>query len=483
MGGMAAATTTALAALAPTAAEASTTNPFIVVDQGGSGDYTNLETAIREAPAESLIFVKSGWYVVSDTLRPKTGTRVMGEGWGTVVRAAAGLNKNVFMVESDFVTIESLRIEGNKANQQTAAQGVMISGVKGVRVIRCFLQEVSGYAVVAWPGCSAIVVAENWIARTGEEAIEIYGSSHCSVVGNTLVDNLNGIHIWNGEGDSADNTVVGNTVRNSTRFGIVLQDGAHDNTVMGNTIHGSGLSGVLVSNGGNGVTNPANANSLTGNVVTDSGESGMRINGISDTVLTGNTLRRNAHHGVFATYVDSCSITANTAMTNGRSGIRVEAICRNVLVQGNLCRNNGQSATGDGISLYGPITNAQVVNNSCYDGQSTKTQRNGVSLENDPAASQNDNLLVGPNLVEGNASSGLAIRSSSARAFTLPYRRLSATVGKTEVAVKHDLPYAPQSLTLTMRSAGSVWQSRASDATNVYLTADAPSRQVDVLVG
>ena len=47
----------------------------------------------------------------------------------------------------------------------------------------------------------------------------------------------------------------------------------------GNTVDTSGKDGILVGNGGSGTTNPAKANIISGNSVTRSGQSGMRLNG------------------------------------------------------------------------------------------------------------------------------------------------------------------------------------------------------------
>jgi hypothetical protein len=64
-----------------------------------------------------------------------------------------------------------------------------------------------------------------------------------------------------------------------------------------------------------------------------------------------------------------------------------------------------------------------------------------------------------------------------------PQKHLAAAVGVTEVAVPHGLSYSPYTISISMTSPGSVWRSAPSDGMNIYLTADAPDRSVDVLVG
>lgn len=56
------------------------------------------------------------------------------------------------------------------------------------------------------------------------------------------------------------------------------------------------------------------------------------------------------------------------------------------------------------------------------------------------------------------------------------------TVGTTPVTVAHGLGYAPTQVVVTMTSAGTMWKSAASDATNVTLTADSAGRTAEVYV-
>ena len=478
----------AVGAARPSLAEASTTNPFIVVDPGGGGDYTDVMPAVQATSSGSTIFVRRGTYTITDSLRPAAGVRIVGEGYGTVLRAKDNLGKNLFFIQNDNVVLENLNIDGNRANQQVGKSNVDYQPPgAGGRVLNCWVHDAAGYNIVAYPGVTDLIVSGNRVYGSPQDGIEMQGCSYSTIVGNTCINNGNGIQLWNSTGDCAHVAVVGNTVRGSGNYGILVQDGAHENAVTGNTVDTSGKDGILVGNGGSGTTNPANANIISGNSVTRSGQSGMRLNGVSDTVLTDNLVRSNSLHGIWLRSADGCTIGGNTALGNRGSGIRVEGFSgspsRNVAIDGNTARNNGQdtSQNGDGIALVGPCNRIAVTGNICYDSQSTKTQRNGISLED--SSSTTDNVLFNGNLVDGNRDLGLAIKSVASRTQNVPFRKVSATIGTSQLAVPHGLSYPPQALTITMRSRGTVWQSAPSDATNVYLTADAASRQVDVIVG
>jgi hypothetical protein len=64
-----------------------------------------------------------------------------------------------------------------------------------------------------------------------------------------------------------------------------------------------------------------------------------------------------------------------------------------------------------------------------------------------------------------------------------PYKRLKVTVGASQTAVPHGLSYAPQAVSVSMTSAGTIYRSANSDATNVYLRGDGQNRTADVTVG
>lgn len=56
------------------------------------------------------------------------------------------------------------------------------------------------------------------------------------------------------------------------------------------------------------------------------------------------------------------------------------------------------------------------------------------------------------------------------------------TVGATQATIAHGLPWIPKEIRVIMTSAGTIWRSAASDATNIYLTADDANRTCEVWV-
>ncbi len=57
------------------------------------------------------------------------------------------------------------------------------------------------------------------------------------------------------------------------------------------------------------------------------------------------------------------------------------------------------------------------------------------------------------------------------------------TVNSAQTTIAHGLGYVPKVYSVLMTSAGTIWRSAASDATNIYLTADANARTCDIILG
>lgn len=57
------------------------------------------------------------------------------------------------------------------------------------------------------------------------------------------------------------------------------------------------------------------------------------------------------------------------------------------------------------------------------------------------------------------------------------------TIGASQTTIAHGQSYIPKVYAIVLTSAGQIWRSAASDATNIYLTADAAGRTCDVVIG
>jgi parallel beta-helix repeat protein len=463
--------------------------PFIVVDPAGGGDYTDVEQAVKNAPAGAFVYVLPGTFVVQlGDMDPKAGVHISGAGYGTVLRARSGLNTNVFSISRDYVTVEHLRIDGNAAAQSAASNGIYFTGQHG-QILNCFVHDARGYNIVGFAPASHWIIEGNHSYATGvsaaypSEGIELHGPSRCSIVGNTVIGaRNNGILLWNANGDCHHNTVVGNTVRDCGVSGIELEDGAHDNTITGNTCENNHW-GIWINE--NGSSGPPRANTVTANTVTKSLQHGIMLIGITEGSVSGNAVAENLAHGIRLVRVRAVTVTGNSTTRNLRAGISLED-SSDCVVSANVCANNGRDRdygalrTGIAVQQGSGTTQGNIISdNRCVDTQSPKTQSYGVALIGTPTGN-----LIGPNVLTGNATSGWLIPSAAAgQNDSVPFHKVKATVGTAETAVPHGLPFVPQSVTVLKTSPGDIWQSSAPDATNVYLRADAAGRTVEILAG
>jgi parallel beta-helix repeat protein len=413
-------------------------------------------------------------------MRPRRGVRIIGEGYGSHIRSADGMNRNLFILEEDHIVFENVRIDGNGANQGLASGNcIYVDGTKGCRVSNCWVHESPGYNIVLFPGSTHCVVENNFVYDSREEGIELQGASYCTVVGNDVFNcQQNGILLWNSAGVCAFNAVVGNTVRGSGGFGIQVTDNAHDNTITGNTAAFSAVHGIAV--------NAAGPNVLSSNVARSNAGAGLRIDHSPNCMINDNLASDNSQAGVLANGAHGVTISGNNSYANKGTGIDIITSGSYPVVggsiSGNVCSENGQDANSPrphGISLRGPHSGVVIQGNRCFDSQSSKTQKNGIAILDN----QSTNVLIDGNVVEGNAGAGLFVDPSATGVTVTPIKKLKATIGASQTAVPHGMSYAPQTVSVSMTSAGTVWRSAASDSTNVYLRADGPGRTADLTVG
>jgi parallel beta-helix repeat protein len=405
-------------------------------------------------------------------------------------------------------------------SETPASEGIEFQGVVRGAIVNNIVRSTGRNGIYVWAAtasggtCSDITVTGNEVynpsaENSGGAGIRVDdGAVNVTVTGNTVSGggtSVLGINVGSSTAVRVQHvTVTGNTVKAAPAQGVKVSVADHV-TVSGNAVSGAGTYGIQVVS--------ATCVSVSGNTVHGSvGNSGIQVSSATDVTLSGNVVTSSGQHNIEVSNLNGGTITGNIATTSGtscngiyvygtskgvtiagneaalasRSGIRVED-CLNFTITGNTCKNNG---TGGSVALASGIYVTKVTNpcsghlisgNRCYDDQGTGTQYYGLRV-----VGAVDTVVIGPNLFAGVRSGGSdayvdpAATNISANA----YKKIPAqTVGVAQTTIAHGLPYIPQSITMAMTSAGTVWKSAASDATNIYLTADAASRTCDVYVG
>lgn len=330
---------------------------------------------------------------------------------------------------------------------------------------------------------------------------------------------------------------IGNTCKNGNRFGdntsaggIELSGGVgqltYDIAFVGNYLYGDGTRTIRMDI--NGYSESAiliEANHFIGCTVT--GSTGPIQIGSG----TGITIKCNFISGcwggvyISATSGDNIQIDGNqiVSLTAGVSvallGGNHHAVCRNriygatraisstVGLRHEIVGNSIYMPSGSAEGIYLTTTYCRVELNDIYSlstgaaisAASGAAHNQIVNNTIDAASAYGIRVLSGAtyNVVQNNDSTAaISIRGDEGGATNIyepniengvnkvtSIRPLGAkTVNSTQTTIAHGLGYIPTIIEVLMNSGGTVWRSAASDATNVYLTADTDGRTAEIFV-
>jgi parallel beta-helix repeat protein len=209
---------------------------------GAGGDYLTIQDAVDAASDDDVIHVLLGTY--SENVTVDKSVTIRGDQGADVTRVTSPAGGTVFAVIASDVTITGLTIDGSS---QFNSAGVLIGGrfpgdmeylgVSDVTVSKCIIED-------------------------NLQGVYIWHASNCTIVNNTIRDNLDdgsqvmgcGIIIWDGNVDatvtntpSQRNTIVNNEVYKNDRWGIFVgcwpatTDGTVTCDNSGTKIHGNNL--------------------------------------------------------------------------------------------------------------------------------------------------------------------------------------------------------------------------------------------------
>ncbi|WP_424017954.1 right-handed parallel beta-helix repeat-containing protein [Halorientalis pallida] len=242
---------------------------------------------------------------------------------------------------------------------ETAGPGVSISQVTDARVLNTTVRN-TGSAGLSLANTPDAIVRDNRILNAGNywsSTLRIRGHAgnvtvvdntvrggggtgigfkahHGLVRNNTVVDKKHGIAVTGGR--SVNNTIIGNTVRDSNRNGIQVRD-ASNTSVVDNTVTGGDMNGIYLRTAREIV---ASENTVSAN-----------SNGITVIASTNITVERNRVTDHPGTYRDG-------------NGLKIRRGSKRVRVAANVLRNNT-----DGVRLRGGQGTTTVVRNRIVDNR------------------------------------------------------------------------------------------------------------------
>jgi parallel beta-helix repeat protein len=485
-GGLAAGAGAWLTGNALPADAATTTTPFVVSvrDLGAVGDGVADDTdcftaAITMATGNAgAVFVGSGTYRVGPLAISRTCT-MFGCGMDSIIRLVPGSATDLLTVTAPNVTVRQLLLDANGTSRSTVVVG---PGAGGVTLQSCDLLGSRGPALRV--GAPDAVVDRVLVRGAGGVGISVEGVDRVSIQHSEISGTGgDGIAVAGGSGSLVQGNIVDGTGGAIRAVGIRIFSGAVDARVAANAVRSTTSHGILVEGLGG---SRAGRVAVRGNTVVGSGGHGLYVEGASGVTATANTVSGAGRSGIAADQ-GATGLVAATNVVQGchGSGLRLDATSHFSLI-GNILWGNGTApptaddAHGVLLGATAPVSNGVVAGNRCGDGGDA-TQLSGIALRGVVAG-----VSLRANSLDGNSSSGTSTAGGAATDGTgsLPTAAVTGvTVGAVSTAIPHGLHQPPDSVVISMRSAGQVWVASPSDATNIHLIADAPGRSCDVLVG
>jgi parallel beta-helix repeat protein len=220
------------------------------------------------------------------------------------------------------------------------------------KVVNCSTKNSSRQGIKV-ETCTDGVIANNLVELSYQDGIMVRtDSARITVTGNTVYDcgleHMSnpigeGIHVF----DATGITITGNNIYNCFDNGIALE-GANDTVVSGNVIIDSGQSGISL----NDQTNTGHDVVVSGNNIAGSGKDGIVVSDIDNAVIVGNLITDSGNYGI-QHGIDSGEdeadniIMGNIIRTSTLDGIILNWNSNDIIVANNHVRG----ANGTGILI------------------------------------------------------------------------------------------------------------------------------------
>lgn len=176
----------------------------IIVDDGGSGDYTSIQDAINASSDGDTIYVWAGTY--NENLTVNKSVSIIGNSSSNtlIISPHNSINENLINITSNWVNISNLHIDGNSSNT-----GVGIySNNNHINISSCNFTEFF-YEAILMEYDNNISVFNNLFYGNNEDAIYFESCDDSFIYNNYFLDYGNGFYFYLG-GDSYifNNTMV-----------------------------------------------------------------------------------------------------------------------------------------------------------------------------------------------------------------------------------------------------------------------------------
>ena len=202
------------------------------VSNDGNDDINGINAAIDASAAGDTIYFPSGTFHISDAIRLKSYTVMVGEGQdnSTILFIGTNLAPLVDIQEKTHIEIANLCLDANDNSNAS-------NGIEALQGSNHFLHNL-------WIKNFTF----NYPDWGGPQGIVFYGEVMDCMISNNLIENMSIESKW-GAGivvgwGSSNNKILNNTINNTGRGGILCNNGSTDLVIQNNIVtgsHGEGL--------------------------------------------------------------------------------------------------------------------------------------------------------------------------------------------------------------------------------------------------
>jgi len=362
----------------------------------GVSDEVEIQQALDSIGTGGKLIVRAGTYnLANDVIISGDNITVEGEGFGTVLKAAASSSANCLKITGNNVAVKDMQIDGNKANvtqlgiQYIALNGIYVTGASNILIDGCYIHDHYAGGVLV-DESTDIIITNNRIADGVDNGIFLRPSpDDVGVTRATIANNIVSGMSYSGIQAIRSNYI---TITNNVSYDNGPADSQGDGigvegctyvTITGNVCYSNAIQGISARPTDEGGANLGCSHIvITGNIVYDhtstNGDAGGIVITASDEVLvTSNHIHSN-YYGVNVCESHELTsgdvqLTDNRIVSNTGDGIRV-----NVTSSPYLYFLNNYVAGNTGHNLY---TNKKIyVQGGVYSG-ATGNGKSGIYLD------------------------------------------------------------------------------------------------------
>ena len=329
-------------------------SPVSIVDYGAIGDGVTDNTAAIQAAfnTSSDVFIPNGIFLHTGLTISVAGKTVFGNGNNSILKLKNASNKSNITVSANYVTIQQLGLDGNKANQTDVtdinASGVWSTGVSNLSVLTCEIDNAKRNGIASNAQNENCIYRNNRIVAC--DFVGIYNANS----GSPLLRSVISGNIIQSPGQDGIGTVgikhctiSNNTINQPAVAGIALEARCDYTTVTGNTVFGAG-----VGDNANGIqVNDSYGVSVSGNTIYG--------NSVGVSVSGGNTSRS---VNVTGNNLDSCRVSIQLDGSSAQTASSLDCYEYGITVTGNSIRNSSEMAVLVNALSGVNVTSNQIVN-------------------------------------------------------------------------------------------------------------------------